>query len=84
MELQGELLGNSDWVLSAKLIVGRDIVYSPEVMGDIRRLKRVGEPHSRIMHFNSLFLKNKHCFVPRTDWRIVHKFASMPSSEAAN
>ena len=31
---RGELSGNRDWVLSAKLtnvVVGRDIVYSPEV-----------------------------------------------------
>ena len=44
--------------------------------------KSVGEPQSRIMHLSSLFLLNQYCFVPRTDWSIVHKFASRCSSLA--
>jgi len=41
------------------------------------------EPHSRIMHLSSLCLRNQYCFVPQTDWSIVHKFASRCLSEVS-
>ena len=38
-----------------------------------------GGPYLHIIQFKSLFLRNQNCLVPRTDWNMVDKLASICS-----